>query len=248
MKYKCVVWALILTIVFQFTLITKVYASVDEHIPLSTTSMSITTLQVQVETYKERIEKATQLITLALELDYSLEHPIIQLAVEELQQSRMEHDYYDALLKAENAKWEEKMKEYPAATTIWLFLKEQGYNDAVCAGILGNIMMEVGGQTLNIQYWLYGNYYGICQWSKGYADVWGKDLNGQLEFLANTIQYELNIYGNKYAKGFDYEDFCELTSPEKAATAFAKCYERCGSLSYSKRKNNAKKAYEYFVN
>ena len=248
MKYKCIVWVLILALVLQFTLVLKVYASVDEYIPSTTTSMSISTLQVQVETYKERIDKASQLITLALELDYSLEHPIIQLAVEELQQSRMEHDYYNALLIAENAKWEDKMNEYPVATTIWLYLKDQGYSDEVCAGILGNIMTEVGGQTLNIQYWLYGNYYGICQWSKGYVDVWGQDLNGQLEFLANTIQYELDTYGNKYARGFDYNDFCNLSSPEKAAIAFAKCYERCGSLSFSKRKANAKKAYEYFVN
>ena len=40
--------------------------------------------------------------------------------------------------------------EYPEAYKIWHYLKKLGYNDYVCAGIMGNIMAECGGQTLNI--------------------------------------------------------------------------------------------------
>ena len=38
-----------------------------------------------------------------------------------------------------------------------------------------------------------------------------------------------------------------MTSITDAALAFAKCYERCGSGSYTTRQNNAIIAYNYFV-
>jgi hypothetical protein len=87
----------------------------------------------------------------------------------------------------------EKYDEYPYATYIWLFLtRGAGYSDIVAAGILGNIMAEVGGGTLNIRYWLYGNgdpnYYGMCQWHNNwYPEVAGTDLIFQCDFLLSTI-------------------------------------------------------------
>ena len=89
--------------------------------------------------------------------------------------------------------WLEKYDEYPYATYIWLFLtRGAGYSDIVAAGILGNIMAEVGGGTLNIRYWLYGNgdlnYYGMCQWHNNwYPEVAGTDLIFQCDFLLSTI-------------------------------------------------------------
>ena len=72
-------------------------------------------------------------------------------------------------------------------------------------------MCEVGGGTLYIQWWLYGSYYyGMCQWSKGYSEIWGADLKAQCDFLRNTIEYELNVFGFVYQSGFKYEDFCQL--------------------------------------
>ena len=72
--------------------------------------------------------------------------------------------------KAEEAKWARKTAEYPAATQIWRYMKAQGWNDYVCAGIMGNLMTEVGGQTLDIRYTLSSNsYYGMCQWNRGYS-------------------------------------------------------------------------------
>lgn len=166
-------------------------------------------------------------------------------------QTQYEDDLY-TLIKEEEEKWADKMAQYPHATTIWRFLSEDlGYNDYVCAGILGNIMNEVGGNTLNIKYWLYnpsGYYYGICQWNKGaYGSVHGTDLQTQLNFLANTIEYEFNTYGSKYQRGFNYNSFVSLTDERSAALAFAKCCERCSSSSYTVRQNNAEKAYKYFV-
>lgn len=151
------------------------------------------------------------------------------------------------------AMWSEKSGEYPVATQVWRYMKEElGWNDYVCAGVMGNMMAEVGGQTLNLQPYLYGhssaNYYGLCQWSsRYYPSIQGADVDAQLDFLASTVKKELDTYGYLFRSGLDYEAFCNLTDAEDAAMAFAKAYERCGSGSYGVRQTNALKAYNYFV-
>lgn len=164
-----------------------------------------------------------------------------EIITEELTNLQQQHD--------NEKKWIEKEQEYPAATYIWKFLKEQGYNDYVCAGIMGNIMSEVGGHTLNLNWSASGNgYYGICQWNKAYSDIWGANLETQCNYLIKTIKYEFDTFGFNYYKGFNYNAFLSMTSCKDAAIAFAKCYERCSSVHYSKRQDNAVKAYNYFVN
>lgn len=182
-------------------------------------------------------------------LGYEENHPIILFAKQEYNNAVAQLNLYQARLDEYDTYWEAKYNEYPTATEIWLYMKDQGWNDYVCAGILGNIMAEVGGHTLDIQYWLYGSsYYGICQWSKGYKDaVWGTDLETQCQFLVDTIEYELDTFGYVYKKGFKFEDFLILDDESDAAKAFAKAYERCGNASISKRQKNATKAYDYFV-
>ena len=141
-------------------------------------------------------------------------------------------------------------EEYEVARYIWDYFKSLGWNDAVCAGVMGNLMSEVGGQTLDIQYWLYGkgNHYGMCQWSlRYYPTIEGADLDTQLEFLKNNIEYEINVFGYKYQKGFNYNKFLQLEDEKEAALAFAKAYERCGGGGYTRRQKNATKAYNYFV-
>ena len=151
------------------------------------------------------------------------------------------------------AMWSEKSGEYPVATQVWRYMKEElGWNDYVCAGVMGNMMAEVGGQTLNLDPYLYGhsgaNYYGLCQWSsRYYPSIQGADVDAQLDFLASTVKKELDTYGYLFRNGLDYEAFCDLTDAEDAAMAFAKAYERCGSGSYGVRQTNALKAYNYFV-
>lgn len=152
--------------------------------------------------------------------------------------------------KAEEAKWTAKSAEYPVATQIWRYMKAQGWNDYVCAGILGNIMAEVGGGTLDIRYALSsydGNYYGMCQWSRGYSKVWGAGLETQCDFLRDTIKYEFDTYGGNYQYGFNFNSFLNITDAQQAALAFAKAYERCASWTYGARQNNAVVAYNYFV-
>lgn len=141
-------------------------------------------------------------------------------------------------------------EEYPIARYIWDFLQDLGYSDYVCAGIIGNMMVESGGKTLAIQpEAANASYYGICQWSrKYYSSVIGVSLDAQCEFLRDNIAYEINTFGNKYARGFNYNNFLELSSERDCALAFAKAYERCASGSYIARQDCATVAYNYFVN
>lgn len=167
-----------------------------------------------------------------------------QLAIDYYQQA---YDKRLALLEKE--RWENKKSQYPEATKIWLYMKDQGWNDYVCAGIMGNLMTEVGGQTLNLQVKSNTNgYYGICQWNKNHKkNVWGKSLDKQLEYLNSNIESEFNTYGYAYKKDFNFNTFLNLTNEKEAALAFAKIYERCGSASYNVRQENAIKAYNYFT-
>lgn len=88
----------------------------------------------------------------------------------------------------------------------------------------------------------------MCQWNKAYSEgVWGASLEEQCAFLRDTIAYEIDTFGYAYKKGFDYEDFLQLTDCKQAALAFAKAYERCGSGSYAVRQKNALAAYNYFI-
>lgn len=147
--------------------------------------------------------------------------------------------------------WRQRAQEYPAATQIWLSMKEQGWNDYVCAGILGNMMAECGGHTLNIQWNIYdysGWFYGICQWSLYYRpEASGLSLENQLDLLYNTIESEFDYAGFCYYSGFTYDDFLQMTDYRNVALAFAKVYERCSSASHSIRQDNARIAYEYFA-
>lgn len=146
------------------------------------------------------------------------------------------------------AKWDARREEYPEATEIWLYMKNLGWNDYVCAGIMGNIMAEVGGQTLNLNpYSESKEYYGMCQWSKKYSNIQGGNLIQQCDYLRDTIKYEFDTFGYAYRKGFNYDSFLALKNSKQAALAFAKCYERCGSGTYTVRQDNAYKAYKYFV-
>lgn len=134
---------------------------------------------------------------------------------------------------------------YTQATQVWNHLKGLGLNDYVCAGILGNIMAEVGGQTLDISRWSYyssnsSTYYGICQWAGGrksrLLNNFGTSLEAQLEFLSVEL-FEVIPKGNA---------FYSMQNEQEAALYFAKYYERCSSKYYSVRQRNATKALSYF--
>lgn len=137
------------------------------------------------------------------------------------------------------------------AEQIWSYLRnDMGLTKYVAAGIMGNIMTECGGQTLDIQPYITNSsgHYGICQWNLGYfPEVRERDLQGQLEFLNSTIKWILNDYGDRYYEGFNYNLFINITDEQVAAEAFAYAYEGCGAGNCSRRRlNHATTALNYF--
>lgn len=143
--------------------------------------------------------------------------------------------------------WE---KEHYYAAKVWEYFMQRGYGEAVTCGIIGNMMIETSGGTLNLNPSIYSydmGYYGLCQWSlyyrPGVADL---PFEYQLEYLEADMAYQFNVFGGCYKSDFDYEDFLAMKDPAEAAIAFAKAYERCGSGSYGLRKAAAEKAYTYF--
>ena len=143
--------------------------------------------------------------------------------------------------------WEE---EHYYATKVWEYLRQKGFSQEITCAIIGNMMIETSGGSLDIRPNIHspsGNYYGLCQWSKKYyPEAHGLSFEEQLEFLLNNIEWEINTFGKYYKEGFKYEDFLNMTDPAEAALAFAKSYERCGPASYEIRQEAAEKAYEYF--
>ena len=211
-------------------------------------------LTAELETCKDY---ESRLINLMNNKDLADERHLVEEELIDVRGLISEYQEQVSAIEAEEARieamWSEKSGEYPVATQVWRYMKEElGWNDYVCAGVMGNMMAEVGGQTLNLQPYLYGhsgaNYYGLCQWSSRYfPSVQGADVDAQLDFLASTVKQALDTYGHLFKNGLDYEAFCNLTDAEDAAMAFAKAYERCGSGSYGVRQTNALKAYNYFV-
>ena len=133
---------------------------------------------------------------------------------------------------------------YDQAQIVWNSLKNLGLNDYVCAGIMGNIMREVGGDTLDISRWpVYSQtvYYGVCQWAGSRKERllrdFGTTLNDQIRFLSVEL-FEVIPQDNS---------FYQMTDEREAALYFAKKYERCSSKGYEKRQRNATKALEYFT-
>ena len=140
--------------------------------------------------------------------------------------------------------------EYVYATEIWNYLRyEIGLNKWCAAGILGNMMTECGGQTLNIQPYITNSsgHYGICQWNLRYfPEVRGKSLHGQLEFLNSTIRWIMNDFGDRYYDGFNYNKFIEITDERIAAEAFAYAYEGSPKPCSQRRLDHATTALNYF--
>lgn len=124
--------------------------------------------------------------------------------------------------------------EYAVAEQVWNIMKSYGWSDVICAGIMGNMMRECGGDTLQFNPYAQNSHYGLCQWSRTYHyGAWGKDVAGQLEYLKDSLNIAI---------------FDGCATPEEVAGVFCDKYERPGSRDPRyKRLANARAAYEYFV-
>lgn len=140
--------------------------------------------------------------------------------------------------------------EHYYAAKVWEYFMQRGYGEVITSAIIGNMMIEAGGHSLNLQPNVYdptGRYYGLCQWSLYYnPDLADLSFEGQLKHLEESMPYEFKLFGWCYKKGFTYDKFLNMTDPAEAALAFAVVYERCASWGYPPRATAAKVAYNYF--
>ena len=208
---------------------------------------NIAEIETTLEECEQRKMAASQIIQAALKCGYDEEHSVILLAQKEWDAAHKVYTKYKDLYDKHRRK--EQFLEYPVATEVWEYLKNNlGYSDIVSAAIIGNMMAEVGGGTLDLIWDLGTEFYGLCQWHyKYYPEAQGKDIQGQLEVLKNTIEYEFNWAGEKYQENFKYKDFIEMTDVREAALAFAMSYERCAAKYFYIRCDYAEIAYDYFT-
>ena len=146
--------------------------------------------------------------------------------------------------------------EYPEAQLIWNTMISWGWTAETCAGIIGNMMAEIGGGTLDLSNWNSngGCGYGLIQWTGGRRSTlksrYGSypTIEQQLIFMRdelfginNTRQQVSSSVLNKIMNTNGNE------TPESIAFCFASNYERCASQYRAKRQGYARIAYEYFM-
>lgn len=225
----------LLIILLLLTLTTKSTATYSVPYCIDTYTIDdIDTLSELIDEQDVIMDAAHTMADAARTLGYSEGHSVILLAQKEYQEASESKAKYENIYNNLLAHWKQKEEEYPAASYIWKYFKDLGCSNEVTAGILGNIMAEVGGQTLNIQWWLSSNYYvGMCQWSRSLTNIsYNPSLEEQCNYLRDTIEYEINTFGYAYKSNFNYEAFLSLTDAQDAALAFSKTYERCTSMSH----------------
>ena len=146
--------------------------------------------------------------------------------------------------------------EYPEAQLIWNTMISWGWTPETCAGIIGNMMAEIGGGTLNLSNWNSngGCGYGLIQWTSGRRSTiksrYGSypTIEQQLIFMRdelfgtnNTRQQVSSSVLNRIMNTNGSE------TPESIAFCFASNYERCASRYRARRQEYARIAYDYFM-
>ena len=141
----------------------------------------------------------------------------------------------------------EQWAEHPVAAEVYEYLRgEMGLSPAVAAGIIGGWMEECGGQTLNLQYWIYGGsgkytYYGLAMWSMLYCpEIGGATLEQQLDYFAQTARKNVEYFGGSW----DY--FTSLTDPGAVVSYYYTYYGRGYGSASRQRVRNGYTAQSYF--
>ena len=191
-----------------------------------------------------------------LTLGYADDHPAVVLAKTNIENATIEVEYYQEQFEIweEKHKWEERAAEYPVATQVWLYMKnELGYSDTVCAGIMGNMMAECGGcWTSDLDWDVHSpSGFGMIQWLGGRKhqlfSIYGENpsIEDQLNFMNDEL-YGINGV-TKQVTNWQLEQIMEADTPEECAYAFACYFERCAEVHRAPRRGYARRAYKYFV-
>lgn len=141
------------------------------------------------------------------------------------------------------AQWD----QYPVAAQMYEYFRgEMGLSPAVSAGLIGGYMEESGGQTMDINPYIYAgsgkySYYGFAMYSLYYCpEVAGMTLEQQLDYLAKTLQKNIEFFSGSY----DY--FISLTDPGAVVDYYYRYYGRGYGNPSRQRIKNGYTAMEYF--
>lgn len=189
-------------------------------------------------------------------LGYDAEHPAVIMAQTDLENNETDVEYYTEkqVILQEAYEWEVRASEYPVATQVWLYMKnELGFSDTVCAGIMGNMMAECGGCWTSDLVWDASSYsgYGMIQWLGGRKQqlfsIYGSNpsVEDQLNFMKDELYGTNGV--TKQVTDSQLDKIINAETPEDCAYAFACYYERCGEGHRWVRRDYARRAYEYFV-
>ena len=133
--------------------------------------------------------------------------------------------------------------EQVQAKAIYDYLIQRGFSPAAASGILGNMMVESGLRTDNLN--PNEGAIGFCQWEgdrrtalESFATANGKsvtDWHVQIDFMMHELQ--TNESG-AYAK------LKSAQTPREAAAVFDQCYERSSGEARAQRMQNADDVYK----
>lgn len=204
----------------------------------------------------KRQETAQIVLDGLTELGYESDHPAIVMVYAELENRTADVAYYQEkqVEWEEIHKWEVRASEYPVATQVWLYMKEEfGWSDTVCAGIIGNMMAECGGCWTQDLDWDVSSSsgYGMIQWLGGRKqqlfNIYGSSpsIEDQLNFMKDELYGTNGV--TKQVTDSQLNKIMNADSPEDCAYAFACYFERCGEGHRLVRRDYARRAYDYFV-
>lgn len=245
---------------YSFELSIMEHVEYHQYIPLQDKAA----IQMRQEVFKTYIGR---LYGVLAQYDFKSEQYTIaydMLNPEILRSERIIQSYendYQAILayEAEEAFWAEKAAgnkfPLPVATQVWRIMSEEfGWNDTVCAGIMGNLMAECGGcwtKDLNWQSNHSGGL-GMIQWIGGrrkeiksiYGDM--PNVEEQLQFMYDELHGTNGVTRQVSAK--QLAAIMNAETPEECAYLFALYYERPNSQHIPHRRGLARTSYDYFTN
>ena len=146
--------------------------------------------------------------------------------------------------------------EFPVAQLIWNTLIDLGYTEYFAAGVIGNLVAEVGDpSTKDSNFDLdwennTGIEIGLCQWTQGrrksIINRYGSSphYTQQLEFMLDELLGTNGV--TRQVTEEQYQLIINASTPKEAAYYFALYFERCAKGSYKARQFKAQQAYEYF--
>ena len=204
----------------------------------------------------ERLELINTIYEGFLTLGYAEDHPAVVMAKTDAENAQADVVYYQEQFEIfeEIREWEVRASEYPVATKVWLYMKNEfGWNDIVCAGIMGNMMAECGGCWTSDLDWSLNEPggFGMIQWlgsrRKQLFSIYGKtpSIENQLNFMKDELYGTNGV--SKQVSEKQLNKIMNAETPEECAFAFASYFERCSEKHRVPRRGYARTAYEYFV-